>query len=459
MSMTADASRDIPAATEQAVVQKAMRKLLPFLFFLYVIAYLDRVNVSFAKLQMNELPWVTESIYGFGSGIFFIGYFLFEVPSNMILQRVGARMWIARIMVTWGIIAMGMLFVNSPLFFYVMRFLLGVAEAGFFPGVLLYMTYWFTLKERARAVAFFMTANAVTFSLGAPLSGWLMGHSLFGLAGYQTMFLLEGIPAVLMAAVVLWYLPNGPREAKWLTEEEKQILAQRLVREDVHKESQTKGDGHGSLDEAMAHLKQALTEPKVWILCGVYFCLVTGMYGIGLWIPQVVKDMAQGANPFTIGLLSAIPYAVSGTIMVLNAAHSDRTGERRLHVTIPAIIGACGLVGYAFFEKNPVVAIFFLTVAASGMWSILGPFWSLPPLVLRSSTALAAGLAFINSVGNLGGFLGPFAVGLIKDANKQNVGHENFAGFIFLAVVVFIGALLALAVPVIAPARGRASDR
>jgi MFS transporter, ACS family, tartrate transporter len=322
-----------------------------------------------------------------------------------------------------------------------------VAEAGFFPGVLLYMTYWFTLKERAQAVAFFMTANAVTFSLGGPLSGWLMQHRLFGLEGYQTMFLIEGIPAVIMAAVVLWYLPNGPRDAKWLSEEEKTILANRLAREDVHK-----GDAHGSL-------KDALTEPKVWILCGVYFCLVTGMYGIGLWIPQVIRDMTPGITPLTIGFLCIIPFAVSGTIMVLNARHSDRTGERRLHVTIPAIIGAGGLVGYAFFEKNPVMAIFFLTVAASGMWSILGPFWSLPPLVLRNGTALAAGLAFINSVGNLGGFLGPAAVGRIKDLTKQNVGSENFASFIFLACVVFVGALLALAVPVVSQIKERASNR
>lgn len=435
---------------ENAVVRKAMLRLIPFLFFLYVIAYLDRVNVSFAKLQMNELPWLKDrpDIYGFAAGIFFIGYFLFEVPSNLMMQKVGAKIWIARIMVSWGLIAAGMIFVSSPISFYVMRFILGIAEAGFFPGVLLYLTYWFTLKERARAVSLFMTANAVTFSLGGPLSGWLMQHSLFGLQGYQTMFLLEAIPAILMAGVVLWYLPNGPRDARFLTEAERKIILNRLEPEGARAV-----DGHGAADNHGA-LGNVLKNPKVWILCGVFFCLVTGMYGISLWIPQVVKDLLTTPtdpkpNEVMVGLITAIPYAFSGVIMVLNAAHSDRTGERRLHVTIPAIIGAIGLAGYATFEKDPKLAIVFLTIAASGMWSIQGPFWSLPPRALAGGSALAAGLAFINSVGNLGGFLGPYAVGEIK----KHFGDSNAAGFYFLAIIVFCGAMLALAAPRATPPR------
>ncbi|GAB4468342.1 MAG: MFS transporter [Armatimonadaceae bacterium] len=427
-----DAPITVDPAEEKAVVRRAMLKIIPFLFFLYVIAYLDRVNVSFAKLQMNDLPWFNDEIYGLASGIFFIGYFIFEVPSNLILQRVGARVWIARIMFTWGLIAMAMVLVNSPMVFYIMRFLLGAAEAGFFPGVLLYLTFWFTLRERARAVAFFMTANAVTFTLGGPLSGWLMQHELFGLRGYQTMFLLEGFPAVLMTGVVLWYLPNGPRDARWLSEREKRILTQRL------EDEQGATHEHGSLMEA-------LREPKVWLLCAVFFFLVTGMYGIGLWIPQLIKDMSAGLNEVQVGFLTAIPYLVSGTVMVINAIHSDSTGERRLHVTIPAIIGAIGFIGYAFNDKNPTMALLCLTIAASGMWAILGPFWSLPPLALRTGTALAAGLAFINSVGNLGGFIGPYVVGAIK--NNLGEASANVGVAFFLAGCVFIGAILALFAP------------
>jgi MFS transporter, ACS family, tartrate transporter len=417
---------------ERALMRKVTRRLIPFLFFLYIIAYLDRVNVGFAKLHMNTLPWFSESVYGFGAGIFFIGYFLFEVPSNILLQRFGARKWIARIMITWGIIAMGMLFVNSAMSFYVMRFLLGVAEAGFFPGVLLYLTFWFTAKERAKVVALFMTANAVTFSFGGPISGILLDQpERWGLAGYQQLFLFQGLPAVLLAFVVLWYLPNGPQDARWLSETEKERLAARLAAEHGERPAAAPQD-HGDL-------KAAFANPAVWLLCAVYFCLVVGMYGISLWVPQLVKNM--GYTDLMVGVLCAIPYIAAGTLMVWNAVHSDKMQERRFHVMIPATLGALGLILYAVFEKQPVAALASLALAAGGMWATLGPFWAMAPMALRSAgtAALAGGFAIINSVGNLGGFIGPYTFGFVKDR-----AGSFTAGVIFLACSVLLGGLLAL---------------
>lgn len=424
---------DTPAA-EAALVKKLTVKLIPFLFFLYVIAYLDRVNVGFAKLEMT---WFSESVYGFGAGIFFIGYFLFEVPSNLILHKVGARRWIARIMFTWGLLAIAMALAHDKWVFYTVRFLLGVAEAGFFPGVLLYLTYWFTTKERARMVALFMTANAVTFSFGGPLSGMIMKAApIPGLAGWQQMFVLEGIPAVLMTFVVLWYLPDGPKQARWLSDEERELIAERIGKDSPPVTQ------HASLLETFKL-------PGIWTLCGVYFCFATGMYGISLWIPQLVKTLGKGLySPLTVGLLCAIPYAVSGVLMVVNAAHSDRTRERRKHIWLGGLLGTAGLVGYAVFNDNPVIALTAITLAATGMWSTLGPFWALPPAILapRGAAALAGGIAMVNSVGNLGGFIGPYAFGFLKDATKN-----PSAGVFYLAASVLVGAFLVLKVPTPAP--------
>ncbi len=422
---------------ENAVIRKVAIRLIPFLFFLYVIAYLDRVNVGFAKLQMGEALGFSDAVYGAGAGIFFFGYFLFEVPSNLLLQRFGARHWIMRIMLTWGIVAMCMMFVNSITTFYVLRFLLGIAEAGFFPGILLYLTFWFTAKERAKVVAWFMTANAVSFIFGGPISGWLMTAKIIpGLAGWQQMFLLEGLPAFLMGFVVLWYLPNGPRDAKWLTEPEKDYIEAR-VEEEAGARSH---DSKFSKSDNAPTLFQTFSQPAVIILCLCFFCFVSGMYGFSLWIPQIVKSMGD-MTPVQTGFLSAIPFLISGTLMVVNGYHSDATGERPLHIFIPALFGAMGLVAYAWLDGQEVWQLVALSVAASGMWAMLGPFWAMVPAVLRGggSSAVAGGLALINSVGNLGGFLGPFAVGKVKDLTG------SFAGGVYtLATLVVIGAFLAL---------------
>jgi ACS family tartrate transporter-like MFS transporter len=411
---------------EAALVAKIGRKLIPFLFFLYIIAFLDRVNVSFAKMEMT---WFSPSVYGFGAGIFFLGYFLFEIPSNLILQRVGARLWIARIMFTWGLLAMGMAFAKTIPIFYGIRFLLGIAEAGFFPGVLLYLTYWFTAKERARMIALFMTANAVTYSFGGPISGWIMkAKPLPGFDGWQQMFLLEGLPAVLMTFAVLFYLPNGPKDAKWLSEDERQLLEERMSREPG------RSVAHGSVADTFKI-------PGVWALCGTYFLMVSGMYGISLWIPDLIKKMGS-FDPLTVGFLCAIPYSTAGFVMVANAARSDRSGERRLFIAIPALIGAAGLGVFSFVLNQPVPALIAVTVAAAGMWSILGPFWAWSSVVLapRGAAALAAGIALVNSVGNIGGFAGPYVFGFITE--KTSLGNQG--GALYLATSVFLGALLVL---------------
>jgi Sugar phosphate permease len=399
-------------ATERRAVRKAAVRLLPFLFVLYVIAYLDRVNVGFAKLAMNDLPWFSEAVFGTGAGIFFIGYFLFEVPSNLILQRVGARRWIMRIMLSWGVVAGAMLLANSAPTFYALRFALGLAEAGFFPGVLLYLTYWFTARERARVVALFMTANSVAFIFGAPLSGWLMENPFLpGLTGWQQMFLIEAIPAVLLGFVVLKYLPDGPKDAPWLTDEEKELIQERIRRG-------VESTGHSPRGHSAEALGAALRQPAVALLCLTFFFLVSGMYGISMWLPQIIDSMGAKGDPLRTGLLTAIPYLTAGVVMVANGFHSDRTGERRWHIAVPATVGALGLTAGAFLHTSPALSLAALSIAAGGMWATLGPFWSLPPLALagRGGAALAGGIALINAVGNLGGFLGPFAVGKVQQA-------------------------------------------
>lgn len=419
---------------EHPAVRKAALRLIPFLFFLYVIAYIDRVNVGFAKLEMKDVSWFSEAIFASGAGIFFFGYFLFEVPSNLILRKVGARLWITRIMITWGLISAMMALSNSAVTFYFFRFMLGVAEAGFFPGVLLYLTFWFTRQERARVVALFMTANAVALTFGGPLSGWILDKAkdLPALAPWQWLFVLEGVPATLIGFVVLFYLPNGPKDAKWLSEDERQVIEERLRVEEKEFGTPTSvADSHDS-----AVLKTLLRDPRVWMWCSVYFLLVFGMYGITMWLPQLLKSMSGGNNTL-VGQLTAIPYFTAGIAMVANAWHSDKTSERRWHIAVPAIIGSVGLAlsGQAFMPLWGSLVC--LAVAAAGMWSTLGPFWAVPPQFLRG-TYIAAGLAFINSVGNLAGFAGPKLFGKVKAD-----GNDFLPSLLLLASFVMAGGLLA----------------
>jgi len=411
---------------QHRVLKKTTRRLIPFLILLYTVAYLDRVNVGFAQLQMKSAVGFSDAVYGLGAGIFFLGYFLFEVPSNLILQRVGARIWIARIMMTWGLIAMAMIWVQTPRSFYLLRFLLGISEAGFFPGIIFYMTCWFPAAASARAMALFLTATAMAGVVGGPVSGLLLSmNGAWGLAGWQWLFLVEGLPAVLLGFLVLRYLTDQPEQASWLTSEERQWLARQLEGERKQKEGRTKGT-----------LSQTLASGRVWLFSLIYFLLVIAFYGVGLWLPQVIKG-SSGLTDLRVGMISAIPYVVASVGMALIGGHSDRTGERRWHVAGPMFLGATGLALCPFVTGTvPVLAL--LSVAALGIWGALGPFWTLPTAFLSGAGA-AGGIALINSVGNLGGFAGPYLVGLVRNATQSFAG-----GLLALAFSLAAGGCLVL---------------
>jgi len=424
LSVTEDAGRG--DANEQRLLRVVRWRLLPFMFVLYIVSYIDRVNVGFASLQMNRDLGLSASVYGLGAGIFFIGYFLFEVPSNLMLERFGARPWIARIMVTWGVISTAMMFTTGVTSFYILRFLLGVAEAGFFPGMILYLTYWFPERERAKTVALFMTANALAGVIGGPVSGALLTlDGAAGLSGWQWLFLLEGIPAVILGGVVLLYLPNGPRDARWLAPADRLWLAER-------REAERAGGGHASA-------WSVLTNGPVWHFSLLYFAIVVALYSVSFWLPQILKRLS-GESDLFVGLLSSLPYVVAAIGMVLIARHSDATQERRWHVAGAALAGAVGLVLSAV-APSPWLAIAAVSLAALGIWGAMGPFWALPTAWLRGGSA-AAGIAWINSVGNLGGFVGPYGVGYLRDVTG------NFAiALSALAGMLVIAAILAITAP------------
>ena len=408
---------------ERLLLKKVTRKLIPFMFVLYIIAYLDRVNVAFAALQMKDALGFTDKVYGLGTAIFFLGYFLFEVPSNLILERVGARRWIARIMLTWGIMAVGMLFTRNATTFYIMRFLLGIAEAGFFPGMILYLTYWYTAKERASMIASFMIAIPFANIIGSPISGMILSLKIFGLAGWQSLFLIEGLPAIVLAFVVLGYLPNGPQSAKWLNREEADFLQSRIDAERERKEEKS----HGSLLSAISH-------PVVWQLCFIYFTLNVGSYGITMWLPQIIKKFGNVSNTQT-GFLTALPYIAGALGLYFNGKHSDKTQERRLHVAFGALVGGTGLLMSAYIP-TPAGQLCSIALALAGFYAMLAPFWTLPSTFLVSAAA-AGGIAFINSVGNLGGFVGPYLLGVLPKPNG-----DFRIPLTVLSVFLFVGFIL-----------------
>jgi MFS transporter, ACS family, tartrate transporter len=416
----------VPSAVDAApALAKARRRLIPFLFLLYIVAYLDRINVGFAALQMNEALGFSSSVYGFGAGVFFLGYVLFEVPSNVILARVGARVWIARIMITWGIVSSAMMFVTGATGFYALRFLLGLAEAGFFPGIIYYLTRWFPARERGRAIAAFMTATLAAGVIGGPVSGALLSmHGVGGLAGWQWLFLLEGIPASVLGFVVLWFMTERPEDAVWLTDSERTALIaavqadQQAARHDVDTWS-------------------ALRSGRTWLLAIVYFTIPVTLYGIGFFLPQMLKT-ASGGSDLTVGLLSAIPYAGGAVAMVIAGRHSDRAGERRWHVLVAALVCAAGIV-MSTASTGAAWAIFTLSIAMIGLASMFGPFWALATATMRGVGAAAA-IALINSMGNTGGFVGPYLLGAVNEAT-----HRFTAGlFVIAAMLVVCGSMVLL---------------
>ncbi len=434
MHGTSNSAVTSKAAFEQRTYAKVSWRLMPLLFVAYVVAYLDRVNVGFAKLQMQADLQFSDTVYGFGAGVFFISYFLLEVPSNMALHRIGARIWIARIMITWGIISAATMFVTSPLSFYILRFLLGAAEAGFFPGIVLYLTYWYPGERRGRINAIFLTAIAISGVVGGPLSGWIMSSmaGIHGWAGWQWMFLLEGIPSVIVGIAVLLWLDDGIEKAKWLNREEKDLLIHNIAQEDLQKAPVSSGHG---LTEAFGNI-------RVWILGLVYFGLVMGLYGVGFWLPTLIKNMGV-TDTLHIGFLTAIPYGVTVIAMVLISHSSDRMRERRWHVTIPALVGAAGLVAMVLIGTgNTVLAMAAVTVATIGTISALPLFWSLPTGFLGGAAA-ATGIALINSLGNLSGFVSPFAVGWLKDMT----GSTDSGLYLLAASLVMSGVLVITTMP------------
>jgi MFS family permease len=415
---------------EKAAFGKIFWRIMPFLMLCYVVAYLDRVNVGFAKLQMAGDIGLSNAAFGFGAGIFFAGYFLFELPSNLIMHKVGARIWIARIMISWGVVSGCMIFVNSVPLFYLMRFLLGAAEAGFYPGMILYMTYWFPSYRRARVVCVFMAAIPVSAIFGNPLSGFVLSHfnGFHGLAGWKWMFVLEAIPALLVGVATPFMLKDNVKEAKWLTPEEKAVV-----------DAKISAETHSKRNSGPREVLGVLKSPRVWQMCLIYFCFVLGQYGLNFWMPTLIKT-AGIKGLFNIGLVSAIPYIVTLVVMLSLGLNGDRTRERRWHLAVPALLSAVGFV-VAATSGNIVLSIAALSVAAAGTISCSPMFWPMPTAFLAEVGA-AAGIAWINSVGNLAGFCGPYAVGFLKQATGTNV-----AGLYLLAAVLVLGAGVTLAIP------------
>ena len=420
--------KPVPHDVESAVYAKVTWRLIPFLFLCYVFAYLDRVNVGFAKLQMLSDLKFSETMYGLGAGIFFIGYFLMEVPSNLALHRFGARKWIARIMISWGVISGAMVFVTSPAMFYVLRFLLGIAEAGFFPGIILYLTYWYPASRRSKITALFMTGIPIAGVVGGPLSGWILErfNNVNGMHGWQWLFLLEAIPSIVAGVVTFFYLVDKIGDAKWLNAEEKSLLERCLADEQGHIE--------------VHHAGAAFKNRRVWVLCAGYFGIIMGLYGISFWLPTLIK--ASGVSgALDVGLLTMIPYGAAAIGMVMIGRSSDKTRERRWHVAVPAVLGAVGLVVSTFIPHQPVFAVASLTLATVGILGALCQFWTIPPAFMGGAAA-AAGIAIINSVGNLAGFVSPYVVGWIKDATKS-----TDIGLYCVALSLIVSAAIILTIP------------
>jgi MFS transporter, ACS family, tartrate transporter len=385
---------------ESAVISRLMWRLMPFLFLLYIVAYLDRINVSFAILQMREQLHLSDLVYGRAAGMFFAGYFFFQVPSNLVMEKVGVRRWISGLMVVWGLVSCSMILIRGPVSFYGLRFLLGAAEAGFFPGMILYMRQWFPASGRARAVAWFMTANPLAGVVGSPISGALLAMHGGGLAGWQWLFLMEGLPAIVLGSAVYWVLADGPGDAKWLPEDQRGWLLGELERERV---ANSRSEGGG--------VAEVLASGRVWLLGVIYFGVPACMYGVSLWLPSAIRS-ASGLGYFTIGMLTAVPYLLTAVAMVAVGTHSDSTGERRWHTALPGLVGAGALLAAAY-GKSPALMIVGMSVGMLGAQAMSGPFWAMATAGM-SGTAAAASIAVINSIGNLGGFFGPYIIGLAR---------------------------------------------
>jgi ACS family tartrate transporter-like MFS transporter len=408
-----------------------MWRLMPFLFLLYVVAYLDRINVSFAILQMRGQLGLSERVIGRASGMFFVGYFFLQLPSNLVLEKFGVRRWISGLMVTWGMISCLMIFIRGPVSFYAMRFLLGAAEAGFFPGIILYMKNWFPARARARAVAWFMTANPIAGIVGSPISGALLGLRGAGLSGWQWMFLIEGMPAIIFGVAVFWVLSDRPQEAGWLKDEERAWLLEKL-------------EGERSAETGLDRLGfwkaiwKVLFSLRIWALSAVYFGVPTAMYGLTLWLPSVIRALA-GLSYLWTGVVAVVPFVVTTVVMVLVGMHSDRTGERRWHTALAAFVAAAALV-VAAYGSSAVIVVAAIGLGMACAEAMAGPFWAMATSKMGGLSA-AAGIAVINSLANLGGYFGPDIIGLFRTANGSFRG-----GLLAIAATVAVSGAIALIV-------------
>jgi len=425
---------------ETATYRKVTRRLIPFLFACYILAYVDRVNVGFAKLQMQTDLGMSDTVYGIGAGLFFIGYFLLEVPANMMLRRLGARRWLGPIMIAWGLVSAATILVKGAASFYVLRLLLGVVECGFFPGVMLYLTFWFPRHRRAQMVALFISANPLSGVFAGPVSGAILArtHTLAGLRPWQLLFLVEGLPSVLAGIATLLYLVDGPSQAGWLGDEERTLIARDLEQEEQGKRSE---------GASAQRFRDAFRSAKVWFLCFVFFGIQMGNYGLAFWLPQILKDTLTG-DPWVIGLLSTLPWGAAAISMVIYAHHSDRTGERRWHVALGVGIAGVTLALGGLPGDSGWLGLALVTCTAVGLMCTQAVFWSLPTAVL-SGGAAAAGIAWINSVGNLAGYFSPFLVGRIRDTT----------GAMTLAYFVLGGSCLLASALVLAVMRRRTRGR
>ncbi|AQH04306.1 MFS transporter (plasmid) [Burkholderia sp. KK1] len=408
---------------------RAYWRLLPLLLICYLVAYLDRVNVGFAKLQMLDALRFDDAIYGLGSGIFFAGYFFFEVPSNLIMRRVGARKWIARIMLTWGVISAAMIFVQTPMQFYVARFLLGAAEAGFAPAIMYLLTLWFPARYRGRAMSIYVMGAPLAFVVGGPISGYIL-HAFSGnahMAAWQWLFLIEAIPAVVLAFVVLAFLDDDPAHSRWISEDERSnVLAE------------IRAENAGKIDHPS--VRAFLANRKLWWFCAIFFCLIMGLYALGFWMPSLIKRSGV-IDPFSIGLYSAVPNVVAAIALFVSNRSADRTGGRRAHFALFMLIGAVGLATSMWLSAGPVITTLCLSIAAAGVYSCVALFWALPTSLFVGAS-VAAALAFINSVGNIAGFISPYLVGMLN----VMIGHAEVGMYVISAFLV-LGAAMTMLLP------------
>ena len=417
---------------DSAFVQRARRRiarrLLPYLFLLYVVAFLDRMNVGAAALQMPSDLGFSNSVIGLGAGMFFIGYFLLEIPGALIVERWGARRWIARIMITWGLITVLMAFIHTARQFYIVRFLVGAAEAGFFPGVIVYLTYWFRNQDRAKAVAVFYAANPLSYVIGSPVAGLLLGISWLGMRGWRWLFIMEGIPAVILGVITIFYLTDWPHQAGWLPDDEKVWIT-----EEIRKEKEAKKRVH------TYKVWEALGQRDVVLLTLCYFFALSGSYGIAFWLPTIVKRLS-GLSDLKVTLIASLPYIAAFIVQQLNGWHSDRTGERRWHATLPLFLCAITLTLAVLLGSHPGLSIALFVLVGASFYGFQPCFWAVPTMFLSESAA-AASIGLINSVGNLGGFIGPFIVGYLVTRT-----HSFNAGLFYLVASLVVAGTLMLTV-------------